>query len=69
MMHCWYNGYADPKEMKRLGYKLVSIPDGLVFSILFTILSPICNTIATFFKYLCSSKKKLLFFIRKNRIL
>ncbi len=31
MMHCWYNGYADPKEMKRQGYKLVSIPDGLVY--------------------------------------
>lgn len=31
MMHCWYNGYADPKEMKRLGYKLVSVPDGLVY--------------------------------------
>ena len=31
MMHCWYNGYADPKEMKRQGYKLVSVPDGLVY--------------------------------------
>lgn len=31
IMSCWYNGYADPKEMKRLGYKLVSIPDGLTY--------------------------------------
>lgn len=31
IMHCWYNGYADPKEMKRQGYKLVSIPDGLLY--------------------------------------
>ena len=30
-MHCWYNGYANPKEMKRQGYKLVSIPDGLLY--------------------------------------
>lgn len=31
IMNCWYNGYADPKEMKKQGYKLVSIPDGLVY--------------------------------------
>lgn len=31
IMDCWYNGYADPQEMKKLGYKLVSIPDGLVY--------------------------------------
>lgn len=31
LMNCWYNGYADPQEMKRLGYQLVSIPDGLVY--------------------------------------
>ena len=31
LMDCWYNGYADPREMKRQGYKLVSIPDGLVY--------------------------------------
>lgn len=30
-MYAWYNGYADPKEMARLGYKLVSIPDGQVY--------------------------------------
>lgn len=31
VMNCWYNGYADPVEMKKQGYKLVSIPDGLVY--------------------------------------
>ncbi|MGN0213819.1 MAG: family 20 glycosylhydrolase [Muribaculaceae bacterium] len=31
LMHCWYNGYANPREMKRQGYQLVSIPDGLVY--------------------------------------
>lgn len=31
IMSCWYNGYADPKEMKRQGYKLISIPDGLTY--------------------------------------
>lgn len=31
VMACWYNGYADPKEMKRQGYQIVSIPDGLVY--------------------------------------
>lgn len=31
IMNCWYNGYADPQEMKKQGYKLVSIPDGLVY--------------------------------------
>lgn len=31
VMNCWYNGYANPKDMKELGYKLVSIPDGLVY--------------------------------------
>lgn len=30
-MDIWYNGYADPVEMKKQGYKLVSIPDGLVY--------------------------------------
>lgn len=32
-MWAWYNGYADPKEMVKQGYKLVSIPDGLVYSV------------------------------------
>ncbi len=31
IMNCWYNGYADPTEMKKQGYKLVSIPDGAVY--------------------------------------
>ena len=31
LMDCWYNGYADPTEMRKQGYKLVSIPDGLVY--------------------------------------
>ncbi len=31
LMMCWYNGYADPKEMKAQGYDLVSIPDGAVY--------------------------------------
>lgn len=31
LMDIWYNGFADPVEMKKQGYKLVSIPDGLVY--------------------------------------
>lgn len=31
IMYAWYNGYADPAEMIHQGYKLVSIPDGLVY--------------------------------------
>lgn len=31
LMHCWYNGYANPRDMKALGYELLSIPDGLVY--------------------------------------
>ena len=31
LMDIWYNGYADPAEMKKQGYRLVSIPDGLVY--------------------------------------
>ncbi len=30
-MYIWYNGYADPKTMIDLGYKIVCIPDGLVY--------------------------------------
>ena len=30
-MSCWYNGFANPKDMKEQGYKLISIPDGLVY--------------------------------------
>lgn len=31
LMNLWYNGYAQPEEMKRLGYQLVSMPDGLLY--------------------------------------
>lgn len=31
VMMCWYNGYADPKEMKKQGYQIVSIPDGWTY--------------------------------------
>lgn len=31
VMSAWYNGYADPVEMVKQGYKLISIPDGLLY--------------------------------------
>ena len=31
LMHAWYNGYADPTEMMKQGYDLVSIPDGFLY--------------------------------------
>ena len=31
IMNLWYNGYADPKEMVKQGYKLISMPDGLLY--------------------------------------
>ena len=31
IMNAWYNGYAEPKEMVKLGYKLISMPDGLLY--------------------------------------
>ena len=31
IMNCWYNGYANPKDMKEAGYQLVSIPDVAVY--------------------------------------
>lgn len=31
LMFCWYNGYAEPRDMIGLGYDVVSIPDGLVY--------------------------------------
>ena len=31
IMSAWYNGYADPKEMVKQGYKLISVPDGLLY--------------------------------------
>lgn len=30
-LNMWYNGYADPHEMKKLGYKQISTPDGLLY--------------------------------------
>lgn len=30
-MNAWYNGYADPKEMIKQGYDLISVPDGEVY--------------------------------------
>ncbi|WP_217277388.1 family 20 glycosylhydrolase [Pedobacter foliorum] len=30
-MNAWYNGYADPKEMLRLGYDQISTPDGWLY--------------------------------------
>lgn len=31
LMNAWYNGYANPQEMIKQGYNLISIPDGLVY--------------------------------------
>ena len=31
IMAAWYNGYADPKEMVKQGYKLISVPDGMIY--------------------------------------
>ncbi len=33
LMYNWNNGYSNPADMKKLGYKLVSIPDGYVYSV------------------------------------
>jgi len=30
-MNVWYNGYADPREMERLGYDIISTPDDWVY--------------------------------------
>lgn len=30
-LNIWYNGYADPIEMKKQGYKLLSTPDGFLY--------------------------------------
>ena len=32
LMSAWYNGYADPKEMIKQGYDLISIPDGYLYN-------------------------------------
>ena len=31
VMECWYVNYADPAEMKKLGYKIVSVPSRSVY--------------------------------------
>ena len=31
VMECWYVNYADPVEMKKLGYKLISVPSRSVY--------------------------------------
>lgn len=31
IMSTWYNGYAAPKDMVKQGYKLISVPDGLLY--------------------------------------
>ena len=31
LMYGWSNGYANPRDMLKLGYKMVSIPDGAVY--------------------------------------
>lgn len=31
LMYDWYNGYAEPDSMHRLGYHLVSVPDGMTY--------------------------------------
>lgn len=31
ILNMWYNNYAQPREMKKLGYKMICIPDGLVY--------------------------------------
>lgn len=31
LMNCWYNGYAEPDSMMRLGYDVLSVPDGLLY--------------------------------------
>lgn len=31
VLNMWYNGYADPIEMKKLGYKQISTPDGWLY--------------------------------------
>lgn len=32
-MSAWYNGYADPVEMIKQGYELISIPDGYLYMV------------------------------------
>lgn len=31
LMNCWYNGYAQPRDMIAAGYDVLSVPDGLLY--------------------------------------
>ena len=31
LMYCWYNGYANPKDMIEAGYNVLSVPDGSLY--------------------------------------
>lgn len=31
LMSCWYNGYAEPRDMINLGYDVLSVPDGFLY--------------------------------------
>ncbi|MDR2982936.1 MAG: family 20 glycosylhydrolase [Puniceicoccales bacterium] len=31
LMYMWHNPYAQPRDMKKLGYDMISIPDGLLY--------------------------------------
>lgn len=31
LMSAWYNGYANPEDMIKQGYKLISVPDGFLY--------------------------------------
>ncbi|MCU7693882.1 family 20 glycosylhydrolase [Haoranjiania flava] len=31
LMYCWYNGYAEPRDMISKGYDVVSVPDGFLY--------------------------------------
>lgn len=34
-LNSWYNGYGEPREMKKLGYKQISTPDGYLYIVPF----------------------------------
>ncbi|MEG2755524.1 MAG: glycoside hydrolase family 20 protein, partial [Mucinivorans sp.] len=31
LMSCWYNGYAEPQDMIKAGYEVLSVPDGYLY--------------------------------------
>lgn len=31
LMNCWYNGYAQPRDMMKLGYDVMTVPDGVAY--------------------------------------